>query len=97
MDSKEGLQMGAPKYADEKGRLNLGSEFANQEFIVIHEKNGDVTLRPAVTIPANEAWLLKNARALSLVARGLDEARDGKFVESPIRDEDEEWLSKIED
>ncbi len=89
--------MGAPKYSDEKGRLTLGSEFANMEFLVIRQPNGDVTLRPSVTIPANEAWLLKNAKALSMVARGLEQASEGKFAKSPRSEDDSKWLDEIED
>ncbi|PWU21037.1 MAG: hypothetical protein C5B49_03190 [Bdellovibrio sp.] len=94
---KEVAFMGAPKYADDKGRLALGSEYANKEFLIIKEPNGDVILRPAVTIAANEAWLLKNAKALNLVTRGLDEAREGKFVKSPLRKDDSKWLDEVED
>jgi hypothetical protein len=93
----EGNVMGAPKYADEKGRLTLGSEFANMEFLVIRQPNGDVILRPSITIPANEAWLLKNGKALNMVARGLDQASERKFAKSPRRGNDSKWLDEIED
>jgi len=89
--------MGAPKYSDEKGRLTLGSEFANQEFLLIRQANGDLILRPSVTVPANEAWLLQNAKALNLVARGLELAREGKFVKSPLKKDDSKWIDEIED
>lgn len=89
--------MGAPKTSDEKGRLTLGSEFANRDFIVITQPNGDILLRPAVTVAANEAWLLQNSKALNLVGKGLEEARAGKFVKSPVRASDSSWLDDIEE
>lgn len=89
--------MGAPKYSDDKGRITLGTAYANQTFIVVEQPNGDLILRPSVTVPANEAWLLKNAEAFGMVARGITQAKAKKFVESPEREEDQSWISKLED
>lgn len=95
--SKEVNHMGAPKFVDDRGRLLLGKEFANSSFLIERRKNGDLVLRPAATVPANEAWLLKNEHAFNLVAQGLKEIREGKFAPSPISAEDEELLAQIGD
>jgi len=39
---------------------------------------GQIMLDPQVTIPASEAWLFKNPKALSSVRRGLADAAKGK-------------------
>jgi len=95
--NKEVQQMGAPKYSDEKGRLLLGKEFANTPFLIEKQANGEIVLKPSVTIPVNEGWLLKNANALDLVALGISNARAKKFVPSPMNENDESWLSQIDD
>ena len=51
--------------------------------LVEESDDGTVTLRPAVTVPANEAWLWKNSKALGAVTIGLAEARGQEFVEGP--------------
>ena len=38
------------------------------------------TRDPRTPIPGREAWLFRNAKALSLVVRGLQDAADGKTV-----------------
>ena len=36
-----------------------------------------------VSIPAHEAWLYKNKKALDSVRKGLEEARQGKLSKAP--------------
>ena len=40
-------------------------------------------LRPEVTVPGREAWLWKNAEALSMVQQGINEARQGVHADPP--------------
>ena len=87
----------AAKTADSKGRLLLGSEYANTEFIIDHRKDGVILLRPAVTVPVTEAWLFQNKEALVSVTKGLEQARRREFVDSPVRSEDEAWISRLDD
>jgi hypothetical protein len=71
------------KLADSKGRLALGAQFANVTFIVDARDPGCIILKPAVAIPAQEAWLYQNQTALALVRQGLAQAQDGKFRATP--------------
>ncbi len=87
----------AVKVADGKGRLLLGNEYANTEFIIERRKDGVVLLRPAVTVPVSEAWLFRNKKALASVTRGLEQARQREFVDAPLRKEDAAWISKLDD
>ena len=43
---------------------------------------GRIILEPQVSIPASEAWLFRNKRALESVARGLDQIADAKVIGS---------------
>ena len=38
---------------------------------------------PAEAVPAREAWLYKNPKALDAVRAGVEEARAGRFAEAP--------------
>lgn len=80
------------KLVDSKGRLALGSRFAGCMVIVNDDNPNQIVIRPAVAIPAEQAWLFKNQQSLDLVRKGLDEARAGQFSKQPpvIGAEDEE-------
>lgn len=68
---------------DSKGRVSLGTEYANQRFIMDKE-NGDVTLRKAVVIPERELWLYQNPEAWGKVQMGLQQAKEGKLHLNPV-------------
>lgn len=83
---------------DSKGRITLGADFANQTFIVQVLDDGAVLLRPGVVVPAPEAWLFRNPKALSAVIRGLEQSAAGEIVESPPDLEDSfDFADSIED
>ena len=69
---------------DSKRRLTLGKALAGLDedirFDIYRAPNGQIVLDPQVSIPASEAWLYRNPKALSAVRRGLGEAADGKAV-----------------
>ncbi len=71
------------KLVDSKGRLALGSQYAGCMMIVIDDDPNQIILKPAVAVPANEAWIYKNQQALDLVRKGLEEARAREFSTSP--------------
>jgi hypothetical protein len=48
-----------------------------------------------VSIPAHEAWLFKNKKALASVLRGLEQAKRMDFVDPPNLDEDEKLAAMI--
>lgn len=66
---------------DAKRRVTLGRLVASQVtgFRVYRNAHGQIILDPLVAIPAHEAWLFQNARAASMVQRGLDEAKRGRL------------------
>src|SRR5438128_8272291 len=63
------------KLVDSKGRIVLDKSYAGATMLVDQRKDGTIVLRPAVTVPADEAWLWKNKKALAMVQEGLAEAR----------------------
>ncbi len=67
---------------DSKRRLTLGKALAgladDVRFDVYKNSSGQIVLDPQVSIPASEAWLYRNPKALAAVRRGLQEAADGK-------------------
>jgi hypothetical protein len=73
------------KPLDTKKRINLGEKILKtmgskniNEFQVYLGAEGDILLKPMVSIPAKEAWIYKTPEALSKIKKGLKEARDGK-------------------
>jgi hypothetical protein len=71
------------KTADSKGRVSLGSRFANQTVIVEDVDPTEVRVTLAQVIPAREVWLHKNPKAKTSVLRGLEQAKAGKTAQSP--------------
>lgn len=67
---------------DDRGRVAIGREFANQQMIQV-EIDGGLKLIPAKTVPANEAWLYENPRALAAVNEGLAQAAAGELNAGP--------------
>ena len=73
------------KHADSKGRVVLGADFANEPLIVELQADGSVLVKKAKVIPAREAWLYENPRALAAVRQGLQQARARKFAKNPVK------------
>jgi hypothetical protein len=69
---------------DSKRRLTLGKALSGLDgdvrFDVYRNSRGQIVLDPQVSIPASEAWLYRNPKALAAVRRGLQEAAEGKAV-----------------
>lgn len=66
---------------DGRRRVALGkalNELEDVSFNVYRDEGGRIVLDPQVSIPASEAWLYRNPRALASVRRGLAEAAAGK-------------------
>lgn len=69
---------------DTKGRVNLGSRFANVTFII--KQGSDATeliLTASSVIPNREMWLHQNPEALTSVMLGLQQIASGEVSESP--------------
>jgi len=67
---------------DAKKRVALGKALegypSDVQFAVYRNDQGQLILDPMVAIPAREAWLFANAKALAAVRRGLEEAARGE-------------------
>jgi hypothetical protein len=71
------------KTIDDKGRLALGSRFANRQVIIEETNESQIIITLAKVVPEREAWLYNNPDALKSVLVGLSEARAGKFATDP--------------
>jgi hypothetical protein len=66
---------------DDRGRVALGKalkDLGDASFNVCLDSEGRIVLDPQVSIPAREAWLYRNKKALASLRLGLSEAADGK-------------------
>lgn len=71
---------------DSKHRVTLGgrlqrlmmSKMKIDSYQVFVGKNGDILLRPAVSIPSSEAWVYNNSEVIGKVRKGLQDAAEGK-------------------
>ncbi len=69
---------------DSKKRITLGAVWFDKtvqpikSFQVYQNKNGDILLRPEVSIPAREAWVYENPKVFASLRKGLQEATTGK-------------------
>lgn len=66
---------------DSRKRVALGralDDLGDASFNVYKDDQGRIILEPHVSIPASEAWLFRNEKALDSVRRGLEEAAGGK-------------------
>ena len=67
--------------ADSKHRVTLGKlEIAKRvsHYRVYTNADGLIVLDPQVTIPAREAWLYKNKKALKAVRAGIEDMKAGR-------------------
>jgi hypothetical protein len=66
---------------DRRNRLALGKalkDFEDASFNVYQDEHGRIVLDPQVSVPASEAWLYRNPKALASVRRGLADASAGR-------------------
>jgi len=86
------------KTPDAKNRISLGRLAEGVEgFRMTIDEDHRIILEPIAMIPAREAWLFRNKEALASVASAVDRARRHEFVDSPVRPEDDEWISQLDD
>jgi hypothetical protein len=76
------------KLADSKGRIALGSKFANKTVIVEEIDELEVRIIAAAVLPERELWLHKNEQAMAMVQQGLAQARSRRFSKPPKRTAD---------
>ena len=69
---------------DAKKRIGLGEKLLKfipktpEAYQVFVGEEGDILLRPVVTIPARETWVYQNPKVLAQIRGGLSEAKQGK-------------------
>ena len=74
------------KPLDSKYRITLGGKLTRllgkrmnvDAYKIFIGREGDILLRPTVSIPSNEAWIYHNPKVMGMVRKGLEEAREGK-------------------
>ena len=71
------------KTADSKGRVALGKAFANSPVMIERISPTEVRIIKARVIPDSEGWLWDNQKALGMVKRGLQQAKNKEFAENP--------------
>ena len=69
---------------DAKHRVALGRIPGGRvsSYRIYRNRVGQIILDPMVTIPAYEAWLFKNKKAMMRVKEGLEDARTGRLVKA---------------
>jgi hypothetical protein len=64
---------------DTKKRLSLGAALAGAgAFNVYRNTLGQLILDPVKAVPASEAWLHENSKALASVRRGMEQSAKGQ-------------------
>ena len=81
--SKSGMTLVAKNVRpDAKRRVTLGKALEDlpgiSGFDIYRDELGRLVLDPQVSVPASEAWLFRNAKAIASVKRGLRDAAAGK-------------------
>jgi hypothetical protein len=86
------------KTADSKGRISLGSRFANQTVIIEEVDSTEIRVTLAQVIPQREIWLHKNPAAKASVSRGLAQAKAGKVSKTtPDLEQDALLAEQLDD
>ena len=85
LDSKHRITVGGKLQKLITGKMNIDS------YQVFIGKDGDILLRPAVSIPSSEAWAYRNPEVIGKIRQGLKDAAEGKVekvddLESFLRD-----------
>ena len=74
---------------DDKGRISLGhlADSVSRFSVVEDKKHHRIILEPYTEIPAREAWLFKNPKALKKVKQGLKESAENQVYDLGSFDE----------
>ncbi len=71
---------------DSKNRITIGEKIRKlisiqaeaDKFQIFFNEEGDILLRPMVSIPIREAWIYQNPQVLKSIRQGLTEAKGEK-------------------
>jgi len=72
LDSKHRITLGGRLYKLFMSKMKIDS------YRVFVGKQGDILLRPAVSIPSSEAWVYRNPQVIGKIRKGLEEAAEAK-------------------
>jgi len=72
LDSKHRITLGGKLQKLITGRMKFDS------YQVFLGKEGDILLRPAISVPSSEAWVYSNPGVIGKIRQGLKEAAEGK-------------------
>ena len=72
LDSKHRITLGG------KLTRSIGKRMKTEAYQIYIARNGDILLRPAVSIPSSEAWVYQNPAVIGRLRTGLQEAGEGK-------------------
>ena len=86
LDSKHRITMGGKLQKLMAGKMKIDS------YQVFVGKEGDILLRPAVSVPSSEAWVYRNPKVIGKIRQGLKEASEGKIEKA---DDLESFLSDL--
>ena len=86
LDSKHRITVGGKLQKLMSGKMKIDS------YQVFIGKEGDILLRPAVSVPSNEAWVYRNPEVIGKIRQGLKEAAEGKIEKA---DDLEGFLSDL--
>lgn len=86
LDSKHRITLGGRLYRLMAGKMKIDS------YQVFVGKEGDILLRPSVSIPSSEAWVYRNPEVIGKVRQGLKEAAEGRIEKV---DSLEDFLSEL--
>ena len=72
---------------DSKNRITIGEKIIKlismqakaDGFQIFYSEEGDILLRPMISIPSKEAWIYQNPKVLGSIRQGLTEAKEEKI------------------
>ena len=70
---------------DTRRRINISKLLpkGNIHAVNAYKEGSKIILEPMVEIPAYEAWIYDNPKALKSVQRGIKQAKEGKLKDRP--------------
>ena len=85
---------------DSKHRITLGGRLQKllmckmkiDSYQIFVGKEGDILLRPAVSVPSNEAWAYRNPKVVGKIRQGIKDAEDGRIEKA---DDLEDFLKDL--